>query len=115
MGLTDAAVEKWITRIKIPVVNVASLSFVSKRSASDRVLRAVPLLARVFRESRLHDELDMDAEPYVGSAGRIIKSFINEIRNMDKQHVFKLLCTPDCAAQLARMNFGTSSSRNIPD
>eukprot|EP00435_Cladocopium_sp_Y103_P056867 s295_g19.t1 len=94
---SDAVIERWITRVKIPVVIEASLAFVSKRSAADEILHAISLLARVFRASKVHDELDMIADRFVGSAGRIIKPFITDYRNhTDRHKVCELLNSTDC-------------------
>eukprot|EP00435_Cladocopium_sp_Y103_P021927 s3816_g5.t1 len=96
----DAGIEKWITRVKIPVVRVASLAFVSRRNYADSILHAISLLARVFRECKVQEVLEMMADRYVGSAARIIKSFINDYRNNDeRQDLYHLFGSYECSVR----------------
>ena len=73
---TDRAINKWIKTVKIPIVIVLSLAFVSKKSANNAVTHALQLLTRVFREFIVQSELDMKAESNVGAASRMLKVFV---------------------------------------
>eukprot|EP00435_Cladocopium_sp_Y103_P029299 s941_g7.t1 len=100
----DAGIEVWINRVKIPVVILASLAFVSRRNLADSTLHAISLLARVFRECQVQEEKEMLAEQYVRSAARIIKSLINDYRsNADKHEVYHLLGSNECLVRADEM------------
>eukprot|EP00435_Cladocopium_sp_Y103_P016449 s5930_g4.t1 len=82
----DAGIEMWINRVKVPVVIVASLAFVSQRNKADSTLHAISLLVRTFRECKVQEEKDMLAEQYVRSAARIVKALINDYRGNPDRH-----------------------------
>eukprot|EP00435_Cladocopium_sp_Y103_P041687 s1561_g11.t1 len=100
----DAGIEMWINRVKVPVVIVASLAFVSQRNKADSTLHAISLLVRTFRECKVQEEKDMLAEQYVRSAARIIKALINDYRgNPDRHGVYHTLMTNECLVRSDEM------------
>eukprot|EP00435_Cladocopium_sp_Y103_P034877 s4552_g9.t1 len=100
----DSGIEMWITRVKVPVVIVASLAFVSRRDKADSTLHAISLLVRAFRECKVQEEKDMIAEHYVRSAARIVKALITDYRgNPDKHEVYHTLMSYDCLVRADEM------------
>ena len=95
---TDRAINKWIDVVKIPIIAVASLAFVSRRSGASLVTHALQLLIRTFRECTLQNELDMKAENYVGTASRMMKVFSTAARTGENHQTFRLIFSEDCAA-----------------
>eukprot|EP00435_Cladocopium_sp_Y103_P063890 s354_g25.t1 len=100
----DAGIETWIIRVKVPVVIVASLAFVSQRNKADSTLHAISLLVRTFRECKVQEEKEMLAEQYVRSAARIIKALINDYRgNPDRHEAYHTLMSNECLVRSDEM------------
>ena len=95
--ITDVAVNKWLDSVKIPVVVVASLTFASRRRNLANVTHALQLLARTFRECTIRNELEMNAETYVGTASRMMKAFVSKFRDGLEAQNFDPLCSHECA------------------
>ena len=94
-----ALIDKWLETVKIPIVIVISLEFVSKRNANSAITHALQLLARGFRECAAQSELDMKAESYVGAASRMVQVFAPAARCGENAAAFRLICSEECAAR----------------
>ena len=105
--ISDTAVDKWLSSVKIPVIVVASLTFASRRRNPANVTHALQLLARTLRECTLRSEVDMNAETYIGTASRMMKVFVSKHREGIEKQNFDLLCSPECAIHAEDLQSGT--------